>query len=267
MIELPAWTPTELAWMRALVVIAMLSLVHPERPGSFTKPLGIARFVPLGRLVGWRSLDRVRLVLAVLFAAGLASPLPSVGLAVLTLVSVTAASSDGAVNHGRHLLLLVLAAHAAADTLIWLDDQFDRELLVAPDRAAVWSVQVILAMYFAAGVSKVINSGGTWIERSKNLELVILRRSYLAPGGDRSLPGRFGALLGARPRLIALAASGGLLVEVASPVALIHPIAMFATGVALIAMHLLNGYFLRLSFSLNQALIGTFLVLFSLPLG
>lgn len=267
MIEFPSWTPTELAWMRVLLVAALLVLGRPERPASLSAPVGVARFLPLDRVVGWRYFDRVHMVMAVLFAARLADPLAGLGLALLTLAAVTAAASEGAVNHGRHLLLLVIGCHAVFDTLLWIDDTFDLDLDVQPDRAAAWSVQAIVAMYFAAGVSKAVNSGGSWVDRSQNLQLVVVRRSYLSPGSATTLTARFDTMAGSRPRVLALAAAGGLLVEVASPLALVHPVAMFVTGLALIAVHIFNGLFLRLSFTLNQAIIATFMVAFSLPLG
>ena len=253
--------------MRVLLVAALLVVGRPERPASLSRPVGIARFVRVDRVVGWRYFDRVHIVMAVLFAARLADPLAGLGLALLTLAAVTAAASGDAVNHGRHLFLLVIGCHAVFDTMAWLDDTFDLALDVRPDRAAVWSVQAIVAVYFAAGVSKAVNSGGSWIERAKNLQLVVVRRTYLSPGSDATLMARFDTVAGSRPRMLSLAAAGGLVVEVASPVALVHPVAMFVTGLALIALHLFNGLFLRLSFTLNQAIIATFMVAFSLPLG
>lgn len=48
---------------------------------------------------------------------------------------------------------------------------------------------------------------------------------------------------------------------------MLHPTALMATGVALIALHLFNGLFLRLPFPANQAVVIIFLVLFSVDLG
>ena len=267
MIELPAWTGTELLWMRILLGALLLRFNRVPRPSDLTAPVGLSTLINLNPLVRIRGFDRLSLLLVPLFAAGVAQPLPAVGLAFVLLVTVTLDVSSGAVSHGRHLMVLVLLANAVAETVYWLDREFEFDWTLEPDLAPTWSVQLIAAMYFTAGAMKVVNTGGMWMARSPRFELQVLKGDYNASRKQQPIADQFTAFARRHPSVIRVAAVGGLALELLTPLALFHPVAMFIVGVSLIVMHRANGALLQLPFSQNQGIVAIYMVLFSLPLG
>ena len=268
MIDLPAWTPTEIIWMRALFGASLLVWTLPITGGSTTVPVGVAKWVDPSPLLDHRWMKYAVPLLLPLFVSGVAQPVPAVLLALLYILAITVRSSDGAVSHGHHMAAIVLTAMAAAEIADRLTRTFDLSWEVDARTAPGFAVQAVLALYFSAGASKVIMSGGTWIAQTPRLELAMLAKTYQRVDSDptdRTV--RFAEFFRRHPTIVRVAAGLGLLVEVLAPLGLLHPTALMATGVALIALHLFNGLFLRLPFPANQAVVVIFLVLFSVDLG
>lgn len=265
MIDLPAWTPLELTWMRAMLGATVLAWPTPTG-NTGTAPLGLLRFAPFAPLVRHGRADLIRVGAAAAFIAGVASPLPAIVLAGLMIMILTLHVSDGAVNHGHHLPTIAVSAYAAAETADWLDRTADLGWPIESTTPASWAVMATLAAYFVSGFSKVVNSGGGWPRQTTNLQLAMHAKAMLrvAPrsAGDRGrdLAWRF-------PRVFVVAVSFGLFIEVLAPLGLLHPNALFATGVALVLLHIANGIVLDLPFTAYQAVVASHLVLFSLHLG
>lgn len=267
MIDLPAWTPTEIIWMRALFGASLLVWTLPITGGSTTVPVGIARWVDPSPLLDHRWTRYAVPVLVPLFVSGVAQPVPAVVLALLYILTVTVRSSEGAVSHGHHMAAIVLAAMAAAEVADRLTRTFDLDWQVDARTAPAFAVQAVVALYFSAGASKVIVSGGTWIAQTPRLELAMLAKTYQRVDDPADRTVRFAEYVRRHPTIVRVASGLGLLVEVLAPLGLLHPTALMATGVALVALHLFNGLFLRLPFPANQAVVVIFLVLFSVDLG
>lgn len=265
MIDLPAWTPLEVAWMRALLGAALL-LWPVTAVNEVTEPVGVLRHLRLGDLLRDRRTEQARRVLIALFVVDLAAPLPAVGLALVTVGFVTLANSGGVVNHGHHMTAIATVTYAAADVARWARDTWDLDWSVDHTTAAGWTVQAIAALYLTSGASKLIASRGHWARQGPNLTLAVIAKDYqLAAESDR----RHGFVATARrhPTVVAALLPMGLALELLVPLGLLHPTALFAVGVAVIALHLVNGALLDLSFPPYRWIVATHFVLFSLPLG
>ena len=265
MIDLPAWTPVELTWMRALLGAVVLAWPTPTG-NEGTTPLGVLRFVSFAPLVRHGRADRIHRIVAAGFIAGVASPLPAIVLAGLMIAALTLHISDGAVNHGYHLPTIAVSAYAAAETADWLNRTADLDWPTDAATPAAWAVMAVLAAYFVSGFSKVVNSGGDWPRRTANLQLAMHVKGMfrVAP---RSTSERVRDLAWRFPRVFAMGVSLGLFVEVLAPLGLLHPTGLFVVGVALIGLHVANGIVLDLPFTAYQAVVASHLVLFSLHLG
>ncbi len=187
------------------------------------------------------------------------------------IVDMTFRSSFGSVNHGDHLLAVVLTAQLAG-VVVWNAAQqwnWDLGRLGAGSQgatAAWWTVQAILAVYFTSGLAKVINSRGRWIQRSPGLLLASLARvdtdrlmGMQSWGAGKESDGLVTWLL-ARPNLARAVFASGLLVELGSPIGLFGETALLFVGLALLALHRANGRLLGLPFPDYQLLVLVYLV-------
>jgi hypothetical protein len=277
-IEVPSWTLTELDLMRVgLAFVALKSLMGMQtlRPtGTPPYPMGVARFVPLGWAAS-RSVARwmqyCAYVAALCYVADLLVTVALLLLTAVLVIEVTFRSSYGSVNHGDHLVAIVLMAQSAA-TVLWNAAErwsWDLGSLMADSQAATaawWSVQAIVAVYFTSGLSKLINTRGRWISRSPMLLLSSYARvdtdrmmgegSWGESGGSASLV----SWLFTRPTITQCVFAGGLFVELVAPAGLYGETALLVMGLALIALHAANGLLLGLPFREWQLLVLVFLV-------
>jgi hypothetical protein len=274
-IAIPSWSTTELEVMRVglgFVVISTGARFHVFRPSSELRyPVGIARILNLQwaasrRAVRWMQLGVY--AAALFYVANLLVPVALVCMTVIVIVEVTFRSSDGGVNHGDHLLAIVLTAQTAGVAL-WLAAEhwsWDLGGMLGPSEeatAAWWAVQVILAVYFTSGL---IRTRGRWIERSPGLLLsnaahtetdrLMGEASWGASGRSTALV----AWLLERPTLTRWFFAGGLLVELAAPIGLLGKTALLVVGLALLALHAANGRLLGLPFPQYQILVLVYLV-------
>ena len=182
-LQVPAWSDTELDIMRVgLGFVAVMSFTSIQffRPsGELPYPVGIARVVDLKWLASRSAARRIRFgayVAALCYAADLIVPLALLYLTAAIIVELTFRSSFGSVNHGYHLLAVVLTAQTAA-TMLWNAAarwNWDLGALLAGSQQASatwWAVLAIVAVYFTSGLSKLINTRGRWIHRSPGLLL------------------------------------------------------------------------------------------------
>jgi hypothetical protein len=274
-LEPPSWSPTELDVMRiglGLVVIKTFSGIQTFRPsGEPSFPVGIARFANLSWLASRsaaRWLQHGAYIAALCFAADLLVPFVLLFLAAAAILEETFRSSYGAVNHGHHLLVIVLTAQAAA-TVVWnaaVQWHWDLGPLLAESQqetAVWWAIQAIAAVYFTSGLSKVLNSGGHWIRRSPALLLDAYGRIDTDEMMRKGKPRRSDRLISwlfDRPALTQWVFAAGLLVELTTPIGLLAKLLLFAAGVALIALHKGNRTLLGLPFPEYQLIVFIYLV-------
>jgi hypothetical protein len=276
-IEAPTWSSTELDIMRiglGFAVIKTFSRMQAFRPsGELPYPVGIAHFVNLrwaASQTAVRWIQQGAYVAALCLAAGYVVPIALAYLTLATLVEVTFQSSSGSVNHGQHLLAVVLTAQTAA-TLVWnAATRWDWDLGVLAQSqqstAVWWTIQVIAAVYFTSGLSKVINTGGRWIARSPMLLLSAFERGdtdRMMGARGQARAGRavnFASWLLERPLLTQCIFACGLVVEMAAPIGLLGTLALAVMGLALIALHKANRRLLGLPFPEYQLLVLVYFV-------
>lgn len=277
-IEVPSWTSTELDIMRmglGFVAIKTFSGIQTFRPsGELPHPVGIARIVDLkwaASRPAVRTLQQGAYVAALCLAAGLLVPVALVFLTAAIIIEVTFRSSYGAVNHGHHLLAVILTAQTAA-MVVWNGAarwDWDLGVVLGNSQASTvawWTAQAIVAVYFTSGLSKLINTGGQWIARSPMLLLSAYERgdtgAMMGPWGQAQARDgvRRAAWFLDRPLLTDCAFAGGVLVELAAPIGLLGKLALAAVGLAIIALHKGNRFLLGLPFPEYQLLVLIYLV-------
>jgi len=277
-LQVPSWSTTELDVMRiGLAFVAVKSFMGIQffRPnGELSHPVGIARLIDL-TWMGFHSAARLiqhgALVAALCYAADVFVTPALLFLTSAIIAEVSFRSSFGSVNHGHHLLAMVLTAQTAssvlwtaATTWNWNVDAF-----LAGSREATgawWALQAIVAVYFTSGLSKLTNTQGVWILRSP----MILLSAYARADTDRmmgdkgwgesgSSAARVSWLLD-RPTITRGVFATGLFVELATPIGLLGEPVLLLTGVALIALHQGNRLLLGLPFPEYQLLVLVYLV-------
>ena len=206
-IEIPTWSGTAFDVMRlglGYVVLLMTAKLQFFRPtGVPTNPIGIGRLVDL-RWMSPRSATtwmRYGIYLAtVCYVADVLALIALAYLSVVIILDATYRSSFGSINHGEHMLAVVLVAETAAVAVWNTADRLDWDLgdVLADSRAATamwWSIQVMLAAYFTSGLAKLI---ATPVAGSTARRACCSRR---APGSTRisiSDPGGASSRIGRR---------------------------------------------------------------------
>jgi hypothetical protein len=274
----PAWSPTELDLMRVglgFVVITSFRGIEFFRPsGELSHPVGVARVLDL-RWVASRTAARwfqyATSAAALCYAADLLVPFVLVVLTAVTVVELTFQSSDGSVNHGHHLLAIVLTVQTGSVALWNAAAHWHWDLggvLGQSQQATMawWTVQTIVAVYFTSGVVKLINTRGRWIARSRRL----LLSSYARVDTDRMMgehswgqSGESAALVAwlfQRPLIAQCVFGAGLLIELTAPLGLLDEHVLLVVGLALLALHAGNRLLLGLPFPEYQLLVLVYLV-------
>lgn len=274
----PAWSMTELDVMRiglGFVVITSFSGIEFFRPsGELSHPVGIARVLDL-RWVASRTTARwfqyVAYAAALSYAADLLVPYALLVLTLITVVELTFQSSNGSVNHGHHLLAIVLTAQTASVAIWNAAAQWHWDLggILGQSQQATtawWTVQTIVAVYFTSGLVKLINTRGRWIARSRGL----LLSSYARVDTDRMMGehswGQSGesatlvSWLFERTTITQCVFAAGLAIELTAPLGVLGEHVLLVVGLALLALHQGNRLLLGLPFPEYQLLVLVYLV-------
>jgi len=278
-ISVPSWSPDAFTAMRlgfAFVVLGSIARLQFFRPrGRPTAPVGLARIVDLSWMSGpvmftWS--QRAMYAAVVCYAADVLTVYALPVLTIAFLLELTYRSSYGAVNHGHHVVCVVLVAMLAG-VLTWnAASAFNWDLspLTADSQnatAAWWAIQAVLAMYFTSGLQKVIASGGAWIRVSPNLLLSVQRSAHLSRlrGGPRQSAEerseRLSSHLIGRRSLVRFVFALGLLVELVAPIGLFGEYVLLAVGIGLIALHLANAALLTIRFDVWALVVLVFFVI------
>lgn len=262
----------EIWMMRVCVALMIYRSVTADAIQNAAQPVphGIARFMDLTFL----SRQEVYSPLYWLFKAALVGYVLGFGVGpclAFILVFVVATNSlelsQGFVGHAGQLAGLVLLAQFSATVWAFACGRhraLDRRDLrrCRDDLIMDWSRQAIAACYVVAGMSKIINSDGAWISRSKFFVLQVqkVQREVFYTTGE--LPNQasmmFLSALGQWPLFAAAFLIAGLLLELLAFLgAWNRPLAL-VFGLLLIGFHILMGTLMYLPFYENR----DFLILF-----
>ncbi|MEI6535511.1 MAG: hypothetical protein WCN98_09245 [Verrucomicrobiaceae bacterium] len=251
--------------MRTAFAVLILITLYDPHPFEFPAqpaPVGIARFVNLS----WLHHDGVRLaVISAATALGGAYAL-GIGLRVvlplLTLIHIivrTYYNSQGFTHHGEQLISMVLIAQSL---VIWWKGSLPEQ----ESRAWLWfySRGIVLFSYIASVLTKIINSRGLWLWRSKYLciELVKTNRFAFYKDLDPSFatdPPAIAWLVG-HPLAAQIIFGIGFFIELFAFLGLRDRLSSTILGLALIAMHLGAAWLMSLAFYHHQILCLIFLV-------
>lgn len=261
MFEPPTWGSYELDAIRiGAAFIALRTDWFDATTHGASRPVGLARLVDLAPLIRRRRLlDQILTASLLLYAAGWWLWASSGVAAIVAIVALTATSSDGVVNHGRFLTVIMLTATAAGTATWELARLFDVDLgrvvsSSAETTGVWWALQAFAAAYCVSGVAKLANTRFLWIWRSMGLTLHALARRETARAERASTDKGFARATAfvevaqRHPALARAVFAAGLFVELFAPAALINRGTLFVGGVALIALHTVNGIVLGLRF-------------------
>ena len=262
----PDWATYELAIMRGLLFLVLVRMIPsaPPRQGP-TRPVGLARLIDLYRLDG-RIYAALRVGLApagVLFVIAATAPFGAAYLAIVVVLSVTLESSQGSMDHGRHLPMVAVVAQFAGGVGYGLADLLDWQpsSLILHDAGRTmtwWTVQATMAVYFVSGVSKLARSGFMWVGEAHHLGVTTVARAETGlldqprRTDRRDRAARIAGGLSSHRLIAMLVFGGGLWLELAAPFALVNRVTLLVGGLAFIALHRSIGVFLLLPFRRYQ---------------
>jgi len=220
-------------------------------------PTGLAKIIDLSALAApnrYRPLRLIALLCSLCYVAGVGGTYTLGYLFLFTLVMGTLQNSQGAHHHDIQAPVLVLCAQTWA-SLIGSE----------PALAFFWSQQVIVALYFTSGLTKLIRSGKRWILDAPNFAIQMLkgsRQTYYSTGKSHSLKRiqRLSAFMLSHPNLCRLFLAGGLALELIGPVMLVSPSATRLYGIALLLFHWGTKTLMTITFTRHVWLIVVFLL-------
>ncbi len=251
------------AWVVLISTPAALN-VH-----SLPDPNGLARLANLSFLTdpGWLAALHTALLVALGFY--IVRVLCWLALPVALLISVavnTVANSQGAIHHASQIVSLALLAQTAAHFYgLWLRRRASHPGVALEEREISWVQQAIATAYLVAGLTKLINTHGTWIFRARFMGVQIFKTAYQeyynqldGAGLERQVAiAQFAAGHGT---LIALIAGLGLGLELLAPVMLLGRRWGLVLGCCFVAFHLSISNVMQLSFIFHQLLVLIFIV-------
>jgi hypothetical protein len=233
------------------------------------QPNGLARLVDLSFLTNSSALTACHYLVLIALGFYVTGILLWLALPVLLLINVAINSilnSQGAIGHSTQIVSLVLLAQTAAYCYgSWRRTRFGESAAATDERAIWWSQQTIAATYFVAGLTKLIETNGTWVFRARFVGVDIVKTTYqeyynrLDPAG---LDWRLGiAQFAAAHGVVAAAlAAVGLFLELFAPLMLLNRWWGLALGCAFLVFHNCLDQVMALQFLFNQLLVLIFMV-------
>ena len=231
-------------------------------------PNGLARIIDLHFLLEPRVFALARMVLAAALVLYVLRVLVWLALPVALFVHVAAnavINAQGAIQHAMQIVSLVLLAQTAAHFYgLWRRHQGEARATLE-NRAIWWSQQTIVAVYLVAGITKLIVTHGLWFFQARWIGVSIAKSAYQsfydtfdqATLQQQLVVAHFAAAHG---WIVALIAAVGLLLELGSPLMLVHRAWAALLGCALLGFHLGLDHTMRLAFVYNQWLLIIFMI-------
>ena len=267
---LPVVSGLEGALARVLtagVVYYFLPFLPP--PTVQPVPVGMAHFVDLtwlGQVSSFETYRQVLVALLVVYASGIALPVVLPVLATAYIALYTLINSQGFTNHSHHILAVVLFSQALAALFYlrpkagcWLKPSLGLNawMLVAAQAG-------IASAYLISVLSKLWNSGFTWLFRSHYIALDMvktMRQNYhsaLDPRYAVEPPNVVWML--EHPFWTALLFDLGFVVEALIVLSVGTRKLALLFGVGTILMHRSINYFMGLEFYQNESMLAVFFV-------
>lgn len=265
-------SPSEMLLLRCgYAYLLYRCLKRRPRYSTQPNPTGLARFVDLtvlARPIVHRRLTLLASVGLCLYVAGIGMPAITLCLCLYVAARESLDNSQGAVEHAWNAVALVLLAQAGLYGLEAFNTVFRPTFRFASgatyDQVAFfWSQQAIVAVYFTAALSKVLNSRGTWIGRAPRVVLQITKTSWQSyytrlDSSHLERSDRIATHVLQHPNMTRILPASGLIVELVSPLFLYNRIANFTGGAFLILFHLVNDRYMRLPFKEQRLLVAIF---------
>jgi hypothetical protein len=249
--------------LRLLLALVILRHALP-RTFVFSKQhcsVGLARLVDLsvfGRPSVYRGLRGLAILNLLLYVGDFNGTAALAYLAVFCLLYQTLRNSQGGVVHVSQALALVLFFQ------LWnaVDGSGSYQ------RGFFWCQQVVVAVYFTAGVTKILKSGWVWVQDSPNIALQFIKASkqqYYSTGEIRRLAPIRGLAewLFQNPGYCRVLLFSGLLLELISPLFLLNRWTGMVGGSFLLLFHVAIWHSMRIQFACLACLMTIFL--FDLP--
>lgn len=270
--------PPRYGWVERVAMRLLFAwVVERHIPASLshfpiTAPHGIGRFVDLRFLLDPAVFTVCRYLLWVALLLYVLRLGWSVVLPYLTLLSIAAGTiinSHGAIEHYLQIVSLVLGAQTAGHFYgLWKqrwrvpgDDDGDR----AEDHVIFWSQQAIVATYLVSALTKLFHTGGMWFFQTPLVALQIIKttdQDYYTDL-DAATYGAGAAMadwIAQHPLLTGGILSAGLLLELATPLALLGRRYAAFFGVSLLIFHETVHRVMALHFLYNEYLLWIYLV-------
>jgi len=278
------YEPAELLLQRlAMAALVLRFLYRRPRLSAQPVPNGLAQYFDFGFVADpvIHTVLLAVLIVALLFYIRGKAMLPAVGFMLFFWCSKgTLIQSRGAIGHDTQVVALVLLGQFLAYLQGFACDRWNRPLksgtdLNAHDLAVYYSQQMVAMTYFLAGASKLLRRGWwewhsiplvpQWAVDTVNMPIAIAQtyeKLYLnelsQPVLDRGMA--IAEFLAAHPQLCRLLFSGGLLVELVAPLALLGRRSALLIGLALVGMHILIRTFMGLAVLHFEAMVLLYLV-------
>lgn len=220
-------------WLANLLIMLYQAAPHMVLPVGiyrFINPQGL--FTPAGRL----ALGIAALALALLYLREKHMAWVTFFQFLLSVLIISYHESGGIYNHAT-----VFSVLFAAQCIAYVQGRFN-PLLKVEEWRVQYSLQVIVAMYVLAALTKLLQSGIGWINSGELFALQVVKNysfiSYArADSGALQQGYRLAYELLAHKYLIRLFLAGALLLEAACFAVLVWPRLRPAYGVALLGMH------------------------------
>ncbi|MGK0190088.1 MAG: hypothetical protein ACI9R3_005908 [Verrucomicrobiales bacterium] len=210
----------------------------------------------------WPLLKLLFAVMLVLFCCGI-SPIISCGYVTFIVIAIgSLRNSQGNTHHGTQIVAMAMLGHWLGYLwCAWKQRNWKAALTMATmtsQRTSYFAAQqMAAAAYVVAGVTKVLRSGVAWFWDSPNIAIQVMKignQHYYGDGNKASFEHaqQVAAVISAHPHITQLMLGAGLLAEFLAFLALYNRKLGLIIGLNLVAMHLMVGYLMQLTFPLNN---------------
>lgn len=257
--------PWETLLMRlGVAVLTWITIKDPALAAGQPKPHGFAQWVDLSWVasadtMGW--VTPLMGVLLVLYVIGIAVPVVLLPVIWVSIAQGTLPNSQGGIGHTTQIITLVLIAQWLAS--VWyirrtmrqsqLQEHYNGAQLMAD-----WARQMVAATYVASAVTKLWESGGTWIKDAPYFGLQIAKSTdmgyynYLQKPDNAEWMGQYFI---DNPTMAQIVIGAGLPLELFAFLALLNRRITLVYGLVLILFHSTVSELMNLGFVYNKWLL------------